>query len=88
VEVQVRRASEGERTVVRRLLELYQHDFSEFDGRDLNTHGEYGYRYLDHYWTETDRHPFLFTADGRWAGFALVRSGPPADMSEFFVLRK
>jgi hypothetical protein len=25
-------------------LELYQHDFSEFDGRDLDAHGEYGYR--------------------------------------------
>ena len=82
------RAEERDRPVLRRLLELYQHDFSEFDGRDLNAHGEYGYRYLDHYWTEPERHPFLVTADGCWAGFALVRSGPPADMSEFFVLRK
>lgn len=86
--IEVVRAAEGDRTVVRRLLELYQHDFSEFDGRDLDAHGEYGYRYLDHYWTDESRHPFLFRANGQWAGLALVRSGPPADMAEFFVLRK
>src|SRR4051812_39226332 len=44
-------ANEADRVVVRRLLELNAHDFSEIDGRDVGPHGEYGYRYLDHYWT-------------------------------------
>ena len=73
---------------MRRLLELYQYDFSEFDSRDVDAHGEYGYRHLDQYWTEASRHPFLFRIDGQWAGLALVQTGPPADMVEFFVLRK
>jgi predicted acetyltransferase len=68
-----------------RLAELYRYDFSEFD---LDPHGEYGYRYLDHYWTEASRAPFLFRVDGYWAGFALVRAESPFDMSEFFVMRK
>lgn len=35
--------------VLMNLIELYQYDFSEFDKGDLNIHGLYGYRYLDHY---------------------------------------
>lgn len=86
--VRVMEAKESDKPVVRHLLELYQHDFSEFDGRDVDEHGLYGYRYLDHYWVEADRRPFLIDVDGRWAGFALVRLGPPIDMSEFFVMRR
>lgn len=86
--VRVTAASEADKPVVRNLLELYQHDFSEFDGRDVGPHGVYGYRYLDHYWVEADRRALLIDVDGRWAGFALVRLGPPIDMSEFFVMRK
>ena len=81
-------ATEDDRPVLRRLVELYQYDFSEFDQADVDAHGEYGYRYLDHYWTEAPRAPFLFRVDGRWAGFALVRAESPFDMSEFFVMRK
>ena len=73
---------------MRHLLELYQHDLSEFDDRDVDTHGIYGYPYLDDYWVEADRCPFLIDIDGRWAGFALVRLGPPVDISEFFVMRR
>lgn len=87
-EVRIDAATAEERDVVARLLELYAHDFSERNGADVDDDGRYGYRYLDAYWAEADRHPFLFRVDGRLAGFALVRSGPPHDMAEFFVLRK
>ena len=86
--VRVLEAKESYKPVVRHLLELYQHDFSELDGRDVDEHGLYGYRYLDHYWVKADRRPFLISVDGRWAGLALVRLGPPIDMSEFFVMRR
>ena len=88
VDVEVIEAELPHKPVLRNLLELYQHDFSEFDGADLDEHGVYGYRYLDNYWTEPERHPLLFRVDGRWAGFALVRAGTPHDMAEFFVMRK
>ena len=81
-------ATVEERDVVARLLELYAHDFSERNGADVGDDGTYGYRFLDAYWTEPDRHPLLFRVDDRLAGFALVRTGPPVDMAEFFVLRK
>jgi predicted acetyltransferase len=88
MKVELVAAAESERAVVRRLLELNAHDFSEIDGRDVGPHGEFGYRYLDHYWTEPDRHPFLIRAEGQIAGVVLIRSGEPHSFGEFFVLRK
>jgi len=85
-------AGYAEKSVLRNLLELYLHDFSEFTGEDVGPDGLYGYRYLDHYWTDPDRYPFLIRADGSVAGFALVRAAlgarMPYDMAEFFVMRK
>jgi GNAT superfamily N-acetyltransferase len=87
-DVEVIPADYSDKGVLRRLVELYCYDFSEFDGQDLDAHGTYGYRYLDHFWTEDDRFPFLFRVAEAWAGFALVRAGPPHSIAEFFVLRK
>ena len=86
--VEVVDAAITDKPVVRRLLELYLHDFSEFEPADVDDHGYFGYRYLDHYWTDDDRRPLLFRVDGKWAGFALVRTGAPHDMAEFFVMRR
>ena len=87
-DVEVVEASFDDKVVVRRLLELYAYDFSEFNDGDVDAHGSFGYPYLDHYWTEPDRRPFLFRVAGHWAGLALVRVGTPHDMAEFFVMRK
>ena len=87
--IEVVEASQADQPVVRRLLEFNAYDFSEFDGRDLGPHGEYGYRYLDHYWVEGEsRRALLFLVDERLAGCALIRKGSPHQVAEFFVLRK
>lgn len=86
VELEV--ATIDDKPVVRQLLELYGYDFSEFTAEDVDDHGRFGYKYLDNYWTEPDRHPFLVRVDGAIAGFVFVRSGVPHDMVEFFVMRK
>jgi predicted acetyltransferase len=88
VDVEVTQALDDDRTIVRRLLQLYHYDFSEFDGSDVNPHGEYLHRYLDEYWTDSDRKAFLFRVEGALAGFALVFTGDPRDIAEFFVMRK
>ena len=54
----------------------------------MDADGRYGYRLLDAYWTDPTRRPFLVRVDGHLAGFALVRTGDPHDMAEFFVMRK
>jgi hypothetical protein len=82
-DVEVVEALDDDRTVVRRLLQLYHYDFSEFDGGDVNPHGEYPHRYFDEYWTCSDRKAFLFRVEGTLAGFALVFTGEPHDVAEF-----
>jgi len=86
--VEVIEAVEDDRTVIRRLLQLYHYDFSEFDGSDVNSHGEYLHRYFDEYWIAAERKAFLFRVNGAWAGLALVFIGEPRDVAEFFVMRK
>lgn len=83
-----------DKPVLRNLMELYMHDFSELTGGDVGDHGLFGYRYLDHYWTEPDRHPFMIRVGGKLAGFVLVRTRRRGDgvaessIAEFFVMRK
>lgn len=86
--VDVTSAELADEPVLRRLMELYLHDFSEIDGGDVGDHGTFGYRCLGLYWLEAHRHPFLIRVDGHLAGFALVREGPSTEMAEFFVVRK
>src|ERR1700748_2185157 len=78
VNVVVGRASEAEKPVVRRLLELNAYELSAVDGRDIGADGKFGYPYLDHYWGGADdRAALLVHVDGHLAGFALVRLGTP-----------
>jgi predicted acetyltransferase len=89
IDIEVVPAEEAQKPVIRSLLELNSHDFSEIDGRDLGPHGEYGYRYLDHYWVPSERrHAFLVMVSGQIAGCALVRAGEPHEFGEFFIVRK
>ena len=83
---------ESRKTVLRNMLELCQHDYTEFAPafRDLNEAGRFEYRYLDNYWTEENRFPYILKIGGKYAGFALVRINERRayEMSEFFILRK
>src|SRR5437764_14513166 len=95
VQIDLIEASAAQQDVLRRLLELYRYDFSEIDGSDVCASARYGYHYLDRYWIEPGRRPFLVQVDGRWAGFALVMrrtallfDGEATWMAEFFVMRK
>ncbi|MFH1676432.1 MAG: GNAT family N-acetyltransferase [bacterium] len=79
----------AEKPVLRNLMELYLHDFTEFDNADIGDNGLYGYEYLDCYWTEEDRYSFLVRVDGRLAGFVLVHKIAGINtIAEFFVMRK
>ena len=74
---------------MRRLLELNAYEFSAIDGHDIGPYGEYGYPYLDHYWSGSDdRAALLFHVDDLLAGFALVRLGRPHQVAEFLMLPK
>lgn len=94
MQITLRLAAAEEKEILRNLLEKYAYEFSQWDGRDVNALGLYGYDYLDCYWTEKNRWAYFLLADGRLAGFAMVNDFPeaaePTDytLAEFFVLFK
>jgi predicted acetyltransferase len=78
MDVTLRRAAPDDRDVVRQLLADYLY---EFDGRTEP------YPYLDAYWQESERLPFLIDAGGDVVGLCLVRARNDGwDIAEFTVV--
>ena len=93
--IEVVRVEEEQREILAHLIELYEYDFTEFDNKDVNAYGWYGYSYLDYYWTEQNRYPYFIKVDGKLAGFVLVcgycyvsKDQNTLFLSEFFVMKK
>jgi len=61
-----------EKSLLVRLMELYNYEFSRYDNADINEYGYYGYEHIDDYWNEEGRFPYLIRVDGKIAGFALI----------------
>ncbi|MGC4013635.1 MAG: GNAT family N-acetyltransferase [Luteolibacter sp.] len=86
-------AAEADKPLLFRLLQLYQHDSSEFDDVRCDSSGLFPYPYFDLYWQEPDRYPFLFRHRGQVIGFALINAYSDLGntgiraIAEFFVLR-
>ncbi|OGO87115.1 MAG: hypothetical protein A2Y24_05910 [Clostridiales bacterium GWE2_32_10] len=85
-----------DKSVLYNIMQLYYYDLSEFESEtdkfDINSHGLYDTKYLDHFWTEEGRYPYIAKSDGKISGFVLIRKTDPNvfayEVSEFFVLRK
>ncbi|KOF08758.1 acetyltransferase [Planococcus glaciei] len=96
MKIEIIQATLAQRDAMQSLLELYQYDFSEFESEDVNEDGVYGYKYLDYYWTVPGHFPFFIKAEGKLAGFALVREialeglhrSSYFKINEFFILKK
>ncbi len=93
--VQVEPAGIAHRELMQNLLQLYLYDFSEYVAIARNKDGLFIYPYLDHYWREPDRFPFLISVAGEHAGFALIReeinprtNETSYEIAEFFVMKK
>jgi predicted acetyltransferase len=93
--VTIARAAVEQAPVLANLLELYAHDFSEFDALEIDASGRFGYEHLPLYWTEPGRHPFLVNVNDNLAGFVFIRQGSQVtgdasvwDVAEFFILRR
>jgi predicted acetyltransferase len=93
MKIELQAPTRSDRDLIRRMMELYLHDFSEFDGSDLDEHGNFGYGDLDYFWFEPTHAAFLINVDGKLAGFVMVDNevvvdGNERSITEFFVLRK
>lgn len=95
MDIELHIMSIDEKSLLVRLMELYNYEFSQYSGDDINEFGYYGYEHIDDYWNEKGRYPYLIRADGKIAGFALIC--PHCDfrdedearcIGEFFVMLK
>ena len=92
--IELKRVNVEDKEILKNLLEKYNYEFSQWDNRDVNKLGLYGYNYLDYYWTEEKRWAFFIVVDGNLAGFAMVNNYPEANeetdysLAEFFVMYK
>jgi predicted acetyltransferase len=85
----IRLAKKTEKKIIFALLQPYLSELSRFpnehpDYKDEN--GIYLYPYLDAYWKEKERHPYLLHDRDKIAGFALVRKDHDFwELAEFYV---
>lgn len=91
--VNIQLARYSEKHFLKKMLELYAYDCTQFEDKDLNEFGEYGYRYLDFYWVESERYPFIVRVNDKLAGFVLINKFGYTEnvewtIAEFFVLKK
>jgi predicted acetyltransferase len=93
--IELQPVSIEQRELLANLLEKYDYEFSQWDLRDVNALGLYGYKYLDCYWLEEHRWAYFILADGKLAGFVMVNDFAEApdretdfSVAEFFVMHK
>lgn len=95
MKVELRPAQIEDREILANLLEKYDYEFSQYDNRDVNKLGLYGYKYLDFYWMEENRWAYLILVDEKLAGLVFVTDHAEVDdtetdfsICEFFVMYK
>ena len=95
MKIEVAEATRKDEPVLERLFQLYQYDFSEIMGGDVEDDGVFRYISLGDVWDDDRAHAFMLRVEGRIAGTAIVigRSHFTGDtdvayMDEFFVMRK
>ena len=92
---EISEVQEKDRNVIYNLMQLYTYELSFFEDEITNFHlldnGLFEMnKYIDLYWSEEERHPYILNFDGQLAGFVLVRFNENGmnEIAEFFVLNK
>ena len=94
MEIELKLVKKDEKEILRNLLEKYEYEFSQYDGREINNYGLFGYDYLDNYWTEENRFHYFIYVDNKLAGFVMINDYKEVNfetnytLSEFFVIYK
>ena len=69
-----------EQTVLRNLLKMYCHEWSQYNKLEVNADGNFAFEaHASDYWTKEGYHAFLIAVHESWAGFVLF------DNEEFIV---
>lgn len=93
MDVQVKHAKLEQKPVLEKLLKIYLAELNTIGARDSRKGTNY--KYLDLYWKESSRVPFLTYVDGKLVGFILVNQHVQSQankeaktIAEFFILAK
>lgn len=86
---------ENEKQIILNLMQLYTYELSFFEDETtnfqlLNTGLFAMSKYIELYWKEENRHPYILKCNGVLAGFVLERFNEENmnEIAEFFVLNK
>jgi predicted acetyltransferase len=82
------RVKQGDEVILHNLIQFYIYEFTVFQDIKLEENGLFAPFDLKPYWTEADLHAFFIMHEGELAGFAMVESGNPNVILEFFIMRK
>ncbi|MBT2641386.1 GNAT family N-acetyltransferase [Bacillus sp. ISL-41] len=82
------RVKQEEEQILQSLVQFYIYEFTVFQDIKLEVNGSFAPFDLQPYWSEADLHAFFIMHDGDLAGFAMVESGDPNVILEFFIMRK
>ena len=73
------------------LLEKYEYELSQYDGRMFNQQGLYNYEHIDNFFNDNDKFAYHIYSNGKIVGFALITKIPqceqPCDwtLAELFI---
>jgi predicted acetyltransferase len=88
-------ATASDRDILANLLQLYTHDFTDFEDWNIGDDGRFSDEPVQRWLDDPLRQPYIIRIDEKIAGFALVDrgsriSGDPdvIDMGEFFIMRR
>ena len=86
---------EKDKNIIFNLMQLYTYELSFYEDETTNfqllDNGLFKLsKYIDLYWTQEERHPYILKYDGHIAGFVLERFNEDGmnEITEFFVLNK
>ena len=86
---------EKDKDIIFNLMQLYTYELSFYEDEtthfELQENGLYKIsKYINLYWQEKERHPYILKCDGKLAGFVLERFNEDGrnEIAEFFVLNK
>ena len=89
MQVDIREAQSSDREIIAGLLETYLLELAQYADFTADAAVARRYPYLDPYFTETGRHPFLIWSNNKVAGFVLVRdpasTGAGWQVAEFYI---
>ena len=91
--VEIKSVQKADKKIVMNLMQFYQYDFTDFGGEHVKEDGLFFYKYMDLYWEEKERYPFLIYLDNELAGLSfvnkhsLLKENDVHVLAEFFILR-